>query len=80
MKKKYKFKYRGIQYHLKYFDFKDFAGILYKRRGKFRIGISNELSRNEKSRELHKLLKAKRKFDHTGKKDISQELRKLFSN
>lgn len=66
-----KIKHKGVRYHLAYADFKSLKGWIGKRKGEFYIVISDKLLSMEKSKEFHKLLKDKSKFEHGGRKNIS---------
>lgn len=75
-----KVRYKGVQYLLVYADFKSLMGCIKKRNGKFYVFISSELSSSEKSKEFHRLLKDKSKFEHGGRRNIPVWMKEYYSN
>ncbi len=65
-----KIRYRGRKYCLAYADFKGLISYIGKRKGIFYIFISSCLTPKDKSKEIHRLLKDKKKFEHKGRRNI----------
>jgi hypothetical protein len=58
-----KIRYKGILYRLKYVDFARFSSCLMKKNGKIDIFIDKKLPENKRSKELHLILRGKRKIN-----------------